>query len=220
MENIIIIGAGGHAKVIIDIVEQIQTLNISGIIAPHLQKGTIFMGYPALGRDADLPQLVTKHQISGAIVAIGDNTSRQKVAETARQLCPNLKFVTAVHPTATLAADVIIGEGTVVMAGSVVNPGVQVGSFCIINTLSSVDHECKLADYASLGPRATLGGNCTVGASSMIGLGAILCHGVSVGTHTVIGAGSLVNKDVGSSVIAYGQPARVIRSRQPDERYL
>lgn len=220
MENIIILGAGGHAKVIIDIIEQIQTLNISGIIDPHLAKGKTFMGYPALGKDADLPQLISKYQISGAIVAIGDNSSRQKVVETARQLCPNLKFVTAIHPTATLAADVILGEGTVVMAGCVINPGVRVGSFCIVNTLSSVDHDCKLADYASLGPRATLGGECTLGESSMIGLGALLFHGVSVGAHTVIGGGSLVNKDVGSSVVAYGQPARIIRRRQPDERYL
>ncbi len=219
-KNIVIIGASGHAKVIIDIVRQEGRFNISGLLDQSVDTGEQIPGCPVLGKEEDLPELIKSHSLAGAIIAIGDNSVRSKVANRIRKTNPELPFVSAVHPSASIAADVSIGEGTVVMAGASVGPCSSIGRFCILNTNCSLDHDSVLEDFASLAPRATTGGNCRIGEYSAICIGAVLIHGIDIDKQTVVGAGSLVMQDLASFVVAYGSPAKVIRTRKPGDRYL
>ena len=220
MDNIVIIGSSGHAKVIIDIVQQEGKFNVAGLLDRFRNVGEKTLGYPVLGKEEDLPELIKTHTLKGAIVAIGDNFVRSKVAARIKEISPDLPFVSAVHPKASIAMEVSIGEGTVVMAGVSINPCSSVGRFCILNTNSSLDHDSILEDFASLAPGAATGGNCRIGQYSAVSIGAVLIHGIHVGEHTVIGAGSLVMKSIESFVVAYGTPARAIRNREQGDKYL
>ncbi len=159
MDNIVIIGSSGHAKVIIDIVQQEGKYNIAGLLDRYRKVDEQTLGYRVLGKEEDLPELMNVHCCKGAIVAIGDNFIRSKVASRVREICPDLPFVCAIHPKASIATDVSIGEGTVIMAGVCINPCSSVGRFCILNTNSSLDHDSTMEDFASLAPGATTGGN-------------------------------------------------------------
>ncbi|MFQ5767267.1 MAG: acetyltransferase, partial [Acidobacteriota bacterium] len=160
------------------------------------------------------------HRLKGLIVALGDNYARFKVASRVLQICPDLPFVTAIHPAASIGRDVSLGDGTVVMPGVAVGPGCAIGRFCILNTCSSLDHDSRMDDFSSLAPRATVGGNCRIGAHGAISMGAVLIHGIQVGEAAVIGAGSTVLESIPAFKVAYGTPARVMRSRKACDRYL
>jgi sugar O-acyltransferase (sialic acid O-acetyltransferase NeuD family) len=220
MDNIVIIGSSGHTKVVIDVVQREGKYNIAGLLDRFRDVGEKTMGYPVLGKEEDLPELIGSHALRGAIVAIGDNFVRSKAVGRIKEISPHLPFVSAIHPQASVAMEVSIGEGTVVMAGAAINPCCSVGRFCIMNTNSSLDHDSTLEDFASLAPGATTGGNCRIGQFSAVGIGAVMIHGIHVGEHTVIGAGSLVMKPIESFVVAYGSPARAVRNRKQGDEYL
>lgn len=220
MDNIVIVGSSGHAKVLADIAGQQGRYGVVGFLDPFRAVGEQTLGRPVLGTEADLPALVERHAIRAVVVAIGDNASRAAVVARIHAACPALPFATLVHPRAAIAASATIGEGTVVMAGAVVGPDTRVGSHCILNTNCSLDHDSVLGDYASLAPRAVTGGGCRIGEGAAVGIGAVLVHGVQVGRHAVIGASALVLRDVEPLVVAHGVPARVVRARSPGDRYL
>ncbi|MGH8582041.1 MAG: acetyltransferase [Gammaproteobacteria bacterium] len=220
MDNIVIIGSSGHAKVIIDIVEHEGRYNIAGLLDRYRKAGEQTLGYQVLGQEEDLPELATSRTLRGAIVAIGDNFIRSKVAARVRDVCPDLPFVSAIHPKASIGRDASVGEGTVIMAGVTVNPCCAIGRFCILNTSASLDHDSVMEDFSSLAPRVTTGGNCRIGAYSAVGIGAVLIHDICIGEHTVIGAGAIVLKNLESFSVAYGSPAKAIRERQPGDKYL
>lgn len=218
MENLIIVGASGHAKVIADIVEKEGKYHLVGFIDEKLEGKAL--GYPILGAEKDLPHLMEKRHITALVVGVGDNHIREKAATRLRANFPTLNFPAIVHPNASLGKEVQLGAGTVVMAQAVVNPCSKVGEFCIINTNASLDHDCTLGDFASLAPGATIGGNCIIGKKSAIGIGASLLHGIHIGEESVIGAAALVNADIPAYSVAYGVPAKIIRKRKKGEKYL
>ncbi|MBT3315396.1 MAG: acetyltransferase [Anaerolineae bacterium] len=220
MENILILGAGGHAKVIVDIVEQEGKYNLVGIIDQNLAEKEPLLSYPLLGKEEDLPKLIKEHAIKGIIIAIGDNFIRSKAANRLNESYSGLSFPTTIHPKTAIAKDVKISEGTVIMAGVSVNPGSTLGNFCILNTNSILDHDSSLGDFSSLAPGVTVGGDCNIGNYSAIGIGATLLHGIKIGEHSVIGAASLVSKEIPPNTIAYGLPAKEIRTRKKGEKYL
>ncbi len=220
MDNIVIIGSSGHAKVVIDIVEKEGRYNIAGLIDQGRKVGEYTLDYRILGRIEDLPQLVKSHSLGGAIVAIGENYTRSKVVNCLREICTELQFVSTIHPKATMASDVLVGDGTVIMAGVTVNPCCSIGQFCILNTNSSLDHDSVVKDFASIAPGVSTGGGCKIGSFSAIGIGAVLVHGVNIGEHTVIGAGSTVLGNISTLSVAFGTPAKTVRSRKPGDKYL
>lgn len=220
MDKIVIIGSSGHAKVIIDIVEQEGRYKIAGLIDRYRKVGEQTLGYQILGREEELPELTTRHALRGAIVAVGDNFIRAEVAARVGEICLDLPFLSAIHPKASIAKNVSIGEGTVIMAGVAVNPCCSIGRFCILNTNSSLDHDSVMEDFSSLAPRAATGGNCRIGGYSAVGIGAVLVHDIRIGAHTVIGAGSTALESIDSLKVAYGTPARAIRDRKPGDKYL
>ena len=220
MENILILGAGGHAKVIVDIVDLEGKYNLVGIIDQNLAEKKPLLGYPLLGKEEDLPKLIKEHAIKGIIIAIGDNFIRSKAATRIKENYPKLSFPSFIHPKTAIAKDTKVGEGTVIMAGVSVNPGSTLGNFCILNTNSILDHDSSMGDFSSLAPGVTVGGDCIIGSYSAIGIGATILHGIQIGEHSVIGAAALVNKRIPPYTVAYGLPAKEIRARKKGEKYL
>ncbi len=220
MKKIFVIGSSGHAKVVIDIIEQEGKHEIIGLLSRDQAAGEFVYGYEILGKEAELNSLLKKHPAEGYIIAVGDNATRAKAANFFEENYPQLEALSAIHPSAILGRDVTIGAGTVVMAGTVINPSSKIGCFCIINTRASLDHDCILGNFASLAPGVTTGGDCQIRAYSAIGIGATILHGVQIGEQTVIGANALVNKNIPPFSVAYGTPAKVIRKREAGERYL
>ncbi len=219
-EKIVIVGAGGQAKVVIDLIECAGRHQIVGLLDAEHPVGDRFAGYEVLGREADLARLAQAHALGGWLVAIGDNYTRAQVTARLAGSCPDLPLVCAVHPQASIARDVPLGPGTVVMAGAVANPGATVGRGCVLNSRSVLEHDSRLGDFASLGPGAITGGRCRIGEQAAICIGAVLVHKISIGANTVIGAGSTVLQDIESGWVAYGSPARPVRRRQPADPYL
>jgi sugar O-acyltransferase (sialic acid O-acetyltransferase NeuD family) len=201
-----LIGAGGHAKVIADIL--IASGRPPTAFLDDAPTQNRLLGITVI-KGLELPQ-----PDSAVIVAVGDNATRQRLAQRYST------FDGAIHPSAVVSRDAEIGPGTVVMAGAVINTGARVGSHCIINTGSIIDHDCLISDFAHIAPGAILGGAVRVGTGSMVGLGVNVIHGRCVGDYTIVGAGSTVVRDVPSGVVAIGSPARTVRTRAPDDRYL
>lgn len=220
MENIILIGSSGHAKVLIDVVEKQGLYRVCGFVDSFRGVGEETLGYPVLGTEADVARLVEQYNLRGCLIAVGDNSARAVLAARVSIISPELPFVTAIHPAAVIGNQVVLGEGTVVMAGAVINPCSHVGKHCILNTNSVLDHDSRMGDYSSLAPGVTTGGKCAIGPYSAISVGATLIHGVTVGEHAVIGAGSTVLNDIDAYALAYGTPAKPVRQRQPGDKYL
>ena len=219
-ESILIVGTAGHARVVADIVEKEGRYRIAGFVDQSSPPGSRFLDYRVLGTEEEIPGLAARSGVCGGIIAVGDNWTRFQIAQRIRAVLPHFRFLCAVHPSAAIGSSAVLGDGTVVMARSVVNPKCRVGEFCIINTRASLGHDCRVAEFACLLPNATVGGNVTIGRLSVIALGAKLIHGIHVGEQTVIGAGSTVVRDVPPFVVAYGTPARVIRQRKAGDPYL
>lgn len=220
MNKIVVIGASGHAKVVVDVIEREGKNIILGLIDSFKPAGGNFFGYPLLGSEDVLPELWQRKEIAGVIIAIGDNWNRGRVAAKITSLAPELAFISAVHPSAQIARGVTIGRGTIIMAGAVINSDSQIGEHCILNTKSSLDHDCVMEDFSSFAPGVTAGGTVHIGAFSAVSLGANIIHGRTIGAHTVIGAGALVREDIPDHCVAFGVPAKVIRKREQGEKYL
>lgn len=207
MARILVFGGGGHAKVVIEILQLDSRNTLVGIIDKNPQlAGSRVMGVPVLGDDS---------QIAGAgadafcvgIGSIGVGSVRARVFDDAR--ARGLEPVVGVHPAATVSAAAQLGDGTVVMAGAVINPGVVLGQNVIINTGAVVDHDCRIGDHAHVAPGAVLSGGVTVGRRSLVGVGASVMQGISIGDDAVVGAGAVVVRDVPPAVTVTGVPARI-----------
>lgn len=219
-KNILIIGASGHAKVIIDIIERTAMYHIVGLVDSYKSTSETLFNYKILGTEHAIPNLIETHNLYGGIIAIGDNYTRMKLAKTINDQHTNFKFINAIHPQAIIGKNVQIDAGSCVMAGAIINADAKIGTHCIINTKSSVGHDCNIKCYNSIAPGATLGGNVHIGKCSSISINATVIENVHIGKHTVIGAAALVNKNIGSNKVAYGIPAKVVKERKKEDRYL
>jgi sugar O-acyltransferase (sialic acid O-acetyltransferase NeuD family) len=216
MKKLLIFGAGGHAKVVYNIALKIGNYEIMGFVDTTNAHRKELFGYQIYN---DI-SIVKESFFDGCIIAIGDDYSRKIIRDEIIALNRNIKFATLIDPNAVIGKNVNIGEGTVVMPSATINTCCNIANHCIINTAATIDHECTLEGFASVGPGAVLGGKVKIGELSAIGLGAKIIEKVHIGRDTVIGAGSLVLKDVKDSIIAYGVPAKEIRFREANERYL
>lgn len=203
MKDVIIIGAGGHAKVIAEIVLKSGD-NVVGFLDDNndLQNKAIYLNKKVIGTTKD----INKYNDYYFVIGIGNNTIRKKINEN-----NNLKLYTAIHPSAIIAQDVEIGEGTVIMPGVVINPGTKIGKNCIINTSSSLDHDNLIEDYVHISPGAHLAGTVKVGESSWICTGVTIINNITIGENNIIGAGATVIEDIAENNHTYvGVPVRKI----------
>jgi acetyltransferase EpsM len=209
---VIIYGAGGHGKVIADIIEQNQENSILGFIDDREDLwDRTFFGYRVLGGIDVLKR--RENEGSSVILAVGDNALRRQLSQRIGEL--GYSFATAIHLSCRIGRDVEIGPGTVVMANAVINPSVKIGTHVILNTAATVDHDCIIGDFSHVSPGAHLAGNVVVEEGAHIGIGACAIPGVRIGQRSIIGAGAAVVRDVPSGVVATGVPATVAEIAQP-----
>jgi sugar O-acyltransferase (sialic acid O-acetyltransferase NeuD family) len=210
--RVLIVGAGGHAQVVADIllrmrdcgeaVEPVGYMDDNQALA-----GQMYLGLPVLGTTSDIGKLAH----DAIVVAVGDNDIRRRLFDRLRQA--GERFVTACHPQAVIAPDVTIGAGTMVCAGVIINPGAAIGANVILNTSCSIDHHNRIGDHVHIAPGVHLGGEVAVGEGTMVGIGATVMGRRRIGTWSVVGAGSLVTHDVPDGVKVVGNPARVVNGR-------
>ena len=216
MTHVIVVGASGHAKVVIDALN-LSGVEVVGLLDAKLSGGEYF-GCPVLGGDDALGPLLNTHRGLRAIVAIGDNALRWRVTGRIVAQFPELHFATAIHPSALVSPTASIGPGSYIGAGAVINPATRVAAHAIVNTRASIDHDCTLAEGASVGPGATLGGTVTVGTGSHVGLGASVQQDIIIGAWCMIGAGAAVVANIPDGSLALGVPATVRRRVPPREQ--
>ncbi len=209
--ELLIYGASGHAKVVIDIVEHQRIFKIIGLLDDNPERrDSAFFGYRILGGH----DVLAHHKRCGIVIAIGKNVVRKKLQEKSKLL--GYELISTIHPSAQIARDVLIGAGTVVMAQAAINSDTVIGDGVIINTGATIDHDCRIGAFAHLSPGVHLAGNVTVGALTHIGIGACAIPGVKIGENTIVGAGATVIQELPDNIVAVGVPAHVIKPREGD----
>jgi len=195
----ILYGASGHAKVIMEILEasgDMVTALWDDAVKPDIR-----------GLQVQQPRLDGAAGIEGMIISVGNNRIRKRIAG---KLEDRFIFEKAIHPRSTVSVSAATGAGTVIMAGVTINADSRIGKHCIINTNAVVDHDCVLEDYVHVSPNATLCGNVTVGEGTHIGAGATVIQGVHIGSWCTIGAGAVVIRDIPDHVTAVGNPTYIL----------
>lgn len=219
-ESLVIFGAGGHAKSVVDVVLSQGIYDIAGFIDSTKPSGSFYYDYQILGVEQDLLRLLDEINCKNIVVAIGDNYQRQQAYERINAISNQFEFPTLAHAYSERSDSASIGEGVVLFPGSIVSAEAKIEDGCIVNTRASVDHDGVLKSFSSLAPGVTLSGGVEVGHRSAIGTAASVVEWASVGSDCVIGAGSVVISDIENEVVAIGNPCTKFRSRQIGEPYL
>jgi acetyltransferase EpsM len=151
--------------------------------------------------------------VERAVIAVGDNHARRRLAETLAAALPACAYPTVVHPAATVHPSATLGEGTVVFAGCVVQPDARLGRHVILNTAATVDHDCRLGDFVHAAPGSRLAGRAEIEDGVLLGIGSAVLPGRRVGAWATVGAGGVVVEDIAAGVVAVGVPARPLGTR-------
>ena len=211
-KKIVLIGGGGHCKVVISILKKLDNFEIAGIV-DNYNAGSLVSGIKIIGADDDLRDIY-KSGIDNALIAIGstkDNTKRYKLFNMVREI--GYEFPVIISPETIIDKSIRIDDGTVVTTGSIINIGSSVGKNCIINTGAIIEHDCKIGDHCHIASGVHISGAVEIDKLSFIGIGATIIQGIKIGKNVTIGAGSVVIKDIPDNVIAVGNPAKIIKSK-------
>ena len=200
-KSVILIGGGGHAKVIIDCIRA-EGNEVVGILDDGLKVGHQVLDVPVLGKTEDY----RKFSDHAFLIAIGNNEVRRRISQSM-----DVSWHTAVHPSAVVSSFAQIGPGTVVMPGAVINACAQVGEHCIINTGAIIEHDNRIEDYVHISPGAALGGTVAVGQGTHVGIGAAVKNNIQICGGCLIGAGAVIVKDITEPGTYAGTPARKIK---------
>lgn len=207
--NTIGIGAGGHAKVVLDILLQQQHCSVIGLLdADKARWGNALLGVPILGGDEEIDRLINLENITAFFVGIGAIKSlalRRKAYEYA--LGKGLAPLDIMHPSAHISRHAMHGSGVTMMVSSIVNAGSSIGNNVIINTGAIVEHDCSVGNHVHIATGACVTGGVEIGDESMVGAGSVIRQGVRIGKRVVVGAGAVVIKDVPDDCVVVGNPA-------------
>ncbi len=204
-----VFGAGGHAKVVLDVLQQMGRYAVAGLLDDNVElAGITCFGYSILGGRAQFASLRAQGFIR-LIVGLGDNRHRQSVFEEAVKA--GFELTSVIHPSAQIGGRVSIGPGSLLVAGSVINVDAVIDVNVIINSGATVDHDCQIGAHVHLSPGVHLAGRVTVGDLTHIGIGSVVLPNLKIGRACVVGAGSVVREDVPDGVVVAGNPARLIR---------
>lgn len=214
MESIVIWGAGGHARVVAQTLQRLRSFEILGFLdeLEPQRAGESFHGATVLGGAELLPAL-SERGVRSLALGFGHNAAR--LERGSALLAQGFDFPVLIDPHALVADDVVVGPGTYIAAGAIVQPGARIGAQVIVNTGAIVDHDARIGDGAHIGPRACLCGHAVIGRGAWIGAGSVIRDKAQVGAGAFVGIGSLVLADIAEGMLAYGHPARDIRSVTP-----
>ena len=196
INKVYLYGASGHAKVVLDLV-RLAYYDVPCLIDDNPNDNEL----------AGIPVVHSAVGLSPVIVTVGNCQKRREIVNK----LGNREYLTVIHPKAVVAKSVMLGNGTVVMAGALLNPYAMVGNHCIINTGASIDHDCVINDFVHIAPHCTLCGEVVVGEGTWVGAGTTIIQGIHIGRNCFIGAGSVVVKDIPDNSLCYGNPAKLIR---------
>lgn len=206
---VIILGAGGHAKVLIDAL-RLWSAELLGVTdADPGKKGQLLLGVPVIGNDEDIAQYPaeTVRLVNGlGSVRVGPN--RGRLFGCFKR--DGYQFIHVIHPSAIIASDVVLSEGVQVMAGAIVQTGSRIGNNVIINTHAAVDHDCHIEDNVHISPGVTLSGGVLVGQNTHVGTGATVIQNIRIGSNCLVAAGAVVVRDVPDGATVVGVPAKEI----------
>lgn len=211
MDKIVLVGSGGHCKVIIDIINSTNQYEIIGITDVNVSIKTIY-DIPIIGDDSLLYDLYSKRGIKNAFIcigALGNLQIRQNLYKMLKKIGYNLPVLA--HNSSIISKYANIEEGTAVMPGAIINPGVFVNRNCIINTAAVVEHDCIIGENTHISPNVSIAGGVNLGNNCHIGIGSSIIQNITIGDNVVIGAGSVVINDIENNSTAVGIPARVIK---------
>lgn len=211
MEDIILIGGGGHCKSVIDSIKTSKLYNIVGILDLKEKLNTEILGIKIIGTDDELGYYYKKG-IKNAFLttgSIGDTLLRKRLYIAALDI--GYKFPNIIDNTAILSDEIQLGHGNFIGKGAIINSGTKIGNNCIINTGSMIDHDCSIGDFVHIAPGTTLSGGVIIGENTHIGTNSTIIQDKIVGQNTIIGAGSVVVKDIADNKKAYGNPCREVR---------
>lgn len=200
---LLLVGGGGHCRAVIDVLES-ANMEIAGIVHGLGCPLSPVLGYPALGRDADLPAL--RLRFSRAVIAVGQiksSTPRQNLFSKLRGM--EFEMPSVVSPSAYVSRHASMGDGNVVMHMALINAGASLADNCIINSKSLVEHDCSIASHCHIAIGAILCGGVSVGSGSFIGAGAVIRQNVHIGKNVIIGCGANVHADIPDNAIIRGK---------------
>ena len=214
--KIAIIGAGGQARIVYEILSYDRNMEIVAFI-DNVVRGNDeqIMGIPVVGDHSILPRLIS-NGVRGAIVAVGDNEIRASHFEKLRGM--GLETVSAIHPTAHIAPSARLGHGVTIAMGAIISTGARIGDNVIINTSATIDHEDEIEDHVSVGPGCSIAGRVTIKKGAFIGIGSVVREYLTIGENSIIGAGSVVLEDMPDNVVAVGTPAKVVKNRNEGDK--
>lgn len=206
--RVLVIGAGGHAQVVADILSRQRDAGENIDVLGHLDDRIDLVG-PNCGSLPVLGPIEARHSIphDAVVIAIGDNATRRQVYWQLRD--SGERFVTAHHPKAVLAPDVRVGDGSVICAGVIVNTGATISENTILNTACSVDHHAHVSSHVHIGPGVRIAGDVHIGEAALVGIGACVLPGKRIGSGSIVAAGAVVICDVPDGMTARGVPAQL-----------
>jgi sugar O-acyltransferase (sialic acid O-acetyltransferase NeuD family) len=210
--GVIGVGAGGHAKVVIEILRLMGCYELVGLLDPKRELwDTEVLEVPVLGDDSILPELYNqgvRHAFIG-LGTVGDTRPRRRLYEKVRR--QGFQIVQAIHPQAVITSSVEIGHGPTIMAGAVINAAARLGDNVIVNTGAIVEHDCVIGDHVHIATGTRLASTVHVGEGTHIGLGASVRQCIRIGRNAIVGAGAVVVDDVPDNVVVVGVPARILK---------
>jgi sugar O-acyltransferase (sialic acid O-acetyltransferase NeuD family) len=221
MKKIVIIGSGGHARVILSEILLLKKFKVLGFIDDYLPEKYVVdkeKKLVNLGKIRNISSIISNDTYG--IIGVGENHLRKKIVNQIKKIKKNFKWATIISRNAIVAKKVSVGDGTVIIPGSVINNGTKIGNHCIINTRSSIGHDNFFSDFSSSGPGVTVGGGVFVGESSYLGIGSTVIQGIKIMENTIIGGHSFVNKNCKKNSVYFGIPAKRIKSRKSKSKYL
>lgn len=215
MEKIILLGGGGHAKVLIDLIEISGKYEVAGILASQIEVGATILGISILDDDNLLPEFYKKgiNNVSIAVGSTKDNSRRKLLYEKVKKIGFSVPLL--LHPQAFISKnDTRISEGVQIMTGTIVQTGCLIGENTILNTGVIIEHDCNIGKHVHICPGAIISGGCTIGDGTFIGAGATVIQGINIGNNSIVAAGAVVVNDVADGKTVMGVPAKEWMSKR------